>query len=177
MEALGVVGADDHGERVFEAEWLGDFELETLGVELLDASVDGVGIALRGLIEDSGKSGAGVLDVEVELSCEKSFMDEERAAEIGFADDGNAGAVFDVLGEQLGENDLLGEEFGADGDFGLGRTAGGEKGRDEKKESEAAHVRTRFASEKKEFNTEFTEIGAQRTREDAVPRAEGTKKD
>ena len=47
-------------------------------------------------------------------------MDEESAAEIGFALDGDAGAGFDVLGEKFGEDDLLGEEFGADGDFGFG---------------------------------------------------------
>ncbi len=99
METQGVLGTDDHGERVFEAEWLSDFELETLGVELLDASVDGIGIAMRRFVEDGGKGSAGVLDVEVEVSCEESFMDEERAAEIGFADDRNAGACFDVLGE------------------------------------------------------------------------------
>jgi hypothetical protein len=39
-------------------------------------------------------------------------VDEERAAEIGFAHDVNAGARFDVLGEKFGEDDLLGEKFG-----------------------------------------------------------------
>jgi hypothetical protein len=38
-------------------------------------------------------------------------VDEERAAEIGFTDDGDAGAGFDVLGEEFGEDDLLGEKF------------------------------------------------------------------
>jgi hypothetical protein len=37
------------------------------------------------------------------------------AAEIGFAFDVDASARFDVLGEQLGEDDLFGEKFGADG--------------------------------------------------------------
>jgi len=145
MEAPGVLGTDDHGKRIFEAERLGDFELEALGVELLDAAVDGVGIAMRRFVEDGGESRAGVLDVEVEVPCEKSFMDEERASEIGFAGDRNAGAGFNVLGEELGENDLLGEEFGADGDFGLGRTAGDKKGRDEKEEGEAAHKEASFS--------------------------------
>ena len=37
MELLGVGAADDHRERVFESERLGDFEIEALGVALLDA--------------------------------------------------------------------------------------------------------------------------------------------
>ena len=46
-------------------------------------------------------------------------MAEEGAAEVGFALDMDAGAGFDVLGEEFGEDYLLGEEFGADGDMGL----------------------------------------------------------
>jgi hypothetical protein len=135
MKALRIIGADDHGEGVFEAEWLGDFELKAVGVELLDAAVDCGGIALRRFVEDGGERGAGVFDVQVEVSCEKRFVDEERAAEIGFADDGDACAGFDVLGEKLSENDLLGEELGADGEFGLGRTARNEKRREEEEKS------------------------------------------
>jgi len=40
---------------------------------------------------------------------------EESATEIGFAVDRNVGAGLDVLGKKFGEDDLLGEEFGADG--------------------------------------------------------------
>src|SRR5258707_7391912 len=39
VEALGVFSADDHSESVLEAERLGDFSIETLGVALLDALV------------------------------------------------------------------------------------------------------------------------------------------
>ncbi len=46
-------------------------------------------------------------------------MNEERAAEVGLALNGNAGFCFDVLGKELRDNDLLGKEFGADRDFGL----------------------------------------------------------
>src|SRR5207249_4873334 len=46
VEILGIVAANDHGEGVFEAEGLGDFEVEAIGVELLDAIVHGGGIAL-----------------------------------------------------------------------------------------------------------------------------------
>jgi hypothetical protein len=41
---FGVVAADDHGKSVFEAKGFRNFEVETLGVELLDAIVDGDGI-------------------------------------------------------------------------------------------------------------------------------------
>ena len=44
-------------------------------------------------------------------------MDQQRAAEIGFAFHVDAGARFDVLGEEFGEDDLFGEKFGADYDL------------------------------------------------------------
>jgi hypothetical protein len=115
VEALGVFAADDHGEGILEAERLGNFEVETLGVALLDAMVDIVRVAAGGFVEDGGEGRAGVFDVEVEVAGEERFLAEERAAEIGFAIDVEAGAGFDVLGEELGEDDLFGEEFGADG--------------------------------------------------------------
>jgi hypothetical protein len=162
MEVLGVVAADDHGESIFEAERLGDFQVEAVGVELLDAKVDGGGIALWRFVQDGGEGGARVFDVEVELAGEEGFVDEERAAEVGFAHDREAGACFDVLGEELGKDDLLGEEFGADGDFSLRRfVAGGEEVEDVKEEKEveqrATHVRRKCSWKKKKFNTEDTE--------------------
>jgi len=111
MEILRVIAADDHGEGVFEAEGLSDFEMEALGVELFDAMVNGVRIALRGFVEDGSESGAGVLDVKIELAGFESFVDEERAAEIRLALDGDAGFGFNVLGEKFGKDDLFGEEF------------------------------------------------------------------
>jgi hypothetical protein len=87
---------------------------------------------------------------------------KERAAEIGLADNGNAGLGFDVLGDEFGKDDLLGEEFGADGDFGLAKlVAGGKKAEDTDKakqvkeaEESAKHVRGADSWEQKEFNTE-----------------------
>jgi len=99
MEIFGVIAADDHGEGVFKAEGLGDFEVEAIGVELLDAVVDGGGIALRGFIQNGGDGGAGVFNVEVEFAGLECFVDEESAAEVGLALDADAGAGFDVLGE------------------------------------------------------------------------------
>jgi len=41
VQTLGIVSTNDHGESVFETELLGDCKIETLGVELLHALVDG----------------------------------------------------------------------------------------------------------------------------------------
>lgn len=46
-------------------------------------------------------------------------MHEKSAAEVGFAINVNSGASFDVLREELGEDDLFGEKFGADGEMRL----------------------------------------------------------
>jgi len=115
MEALRVIPAHDHGEGVLEAERLGDFEVETLGVTLLDARVNVAGVAAGRFVEDCGEGRAGVFDVKVEIAGEKRFLAQEGAPEIGFAVDVNAGAGFDMLSEEFGEDDLLGEKFGADG--------------------------------------------------------------
>lgn len=111
---------------------------------LFDAAVDrGGAVGAGGFVENGGEGGTGVLDVEIEVAGEKSLVDEERAAEIGFADDGDAGAGFNVLSEKLGEDDLLGEKFGADGEMRPRGTAAsdGEKksGEEASQEREAAH--------------------------------------
>src|SRR5438552_17594248 len=138
MEMSGVVTEDDHGESVFKAERLGDFEMKAIGVELLDAVVDGGRIALRSFVEHGGEGRACVFNVEVKLAGLKSFVDEKRAAQVGLANDGDAGAGFDVLGEKFGKNNLFGEKFGADGDFGLRRPrACGEEVKEVKKVKEA----------------------------------------
>src|SRR5437667_458896 len=121
MEIFGVVAADNHGESVFKTERLGNFKVKAISVELLDAIVDGGRIASRSFVEHGGEGRACVFNVEVKLAGLKSFVDEKRAAQVGLANDGDAGAGFDVLGEKFGKNNLFGEKFGADGDFGLGR--------------------------------------------------------
>src|SRR5712692_4102853 len=120
MEIFRIIAANDHGESVFEAERLGDFKMEAIGVELLDAVIDGVrvivmcdtlAVRIWGFIQDGSEGGARVFDVEIELAGEQSFVDEERAAEIGLSNDGDSGFGFDVLGKELGEDYLLSEEF------------------------------------------------------------------
>src|SRR6266446_1422177 len=76
MEIFGVVAADNHGESVFETERLGDFEVKELGVELLDALVNGGGITLRRFVKDGSESSASVFDVEVKLAGLESFMNQ-----------------------------------------------------------------------------------------------------
>ncbi len=115
VETLGVIAADDHGESILKAERLGDFEVEPFGVTLLDATVNVARVGGRRFVEDRGQGRAGIFDVEIEVAGEERLLAKERAAEIGFAIDMYSGARFDVLGEELGENDLLGEKFGADG--------------------------------------------------------------
>ena len=113
---MRVVLADDHGESVFEAKRLGEVEVEALGVLAPDAGEYLGGVLVIGrLVEDGGESCTSVFDIEIEIAGEEGLVDEKSAAEIGFADDGNTGACFDVLGEEFGEDDLLGEKFRADG--------------------------------------------------------------
>src|SRR6266436_8528432 len=79
VETSRIIATNDHGKSVFKTEWLGDFEMEALGVELLDAVIDGGGIALRSFVENGGERRACVLDVEVQLAGEKCFVDKECA--------------------------------------------------------------------------------------------------
>lgn len=138
VELVGVSLADDHSEGVGKAQRFGDVKVEALCVLVFDAIVDfgGVVIGRGGFVENRGESGAGVFDVEVEVACEKSFLDEKRAAEIGLANDGDAGASFNVLCEKLGEDHLFGEEFGADSEMRSRRFATGEGKESEVKEIE-----------------------------------------
>jgi hypothetical protein len=63
VKIVGVIRADDHGKSIFKAEWLGEFELETLGVKLFYALINGGGIGAGGFIENGGERGSGVFDV------------------------------------------------------------------------------------------------------------------
>jgi len=140
MELLGVRAANDHRKRVFESERLGNIEVKLLGVASFDALINGARVGVVGgqFVEDSGQRGTGVFDVEVEITREECFLAEERAAEIRFSVYVNAGASFDVLREEFGEDDLLGEKFGADGNVRLRWSARNETGAEGKKQEENA---------------------------------------
>lgn len=118
-----IVTADDHGESVFKAERFGDFERETAGVFVAHTSIDGIRIASGIFTEDGGKSGSGIFDIKIDIAVQHGFVNQESAAEIGFAFDGNPGPRFDVLGEEFGEDDLFGKEFGGDDEMGFARSA------------------------------------------------------
>src|SRR5580765_7561405 len=123
--------------------------MEALGVELFDAMVNGAGIALRGFVEDGSESGAGILDVKIELAGFKGFVDQEGATQICFTINGYARSGFNVLGEKFGKDDLLGEELGTDGDFGVaGCTASRSKHcRQKQNEAERApHIKRKGSS-------------------------------
>ena len=142
MIVASVVAAHDHGEGIGESQRLGYFQRKTALVFVFDATVNRSGIALRRFREYSGKRGAGVFDIKVNVTVEKSFVHQQSAAEIGFANDGDAGAGLDVLGEEFGEDYLFGEKFGRDDQVrSCGLAAGGEnrddgeQGCEEKKET------------------------------------------
>jgi hypothetical protein len=63
VKIVGVIGANDHGEGIFKAKWLGQFKLKTLAVKLLYTPIDGGGIRAGGLIEHGGEGRSGVFDV------------------------------------------------------------------------------------------------------------------
>ena len=128
VEAAGVVAANDHGEGVLEAEAGEDADVVELVVEGGDGGVDEGGVAVDGLLEDGGEGGAGVFDVGVDAAGDEGLLAEVGAGEPEAALDGAGAGGFDLLGEELAEDDLLGEVFGADDDVGGARRgAGGEK--------------------------------------------------
>ena len=145
MELLGVITTDDHGESVFKTERFGDGEVKALGVLLLDALVNRSGIPRGRFVEDGVEGCAGVFDVQIDLAGLHGFVYEEGTAQIGFALYVDAGASFDVLGQELGEDDLFGEKLRADDNarFLLG-VAGGEKSDGKKNGKERAHSRIQF---------------------------------
>ena len=108
---MSILTSNDHRERVLKTERLGYFEIETRRIALLDAVIDFAWIAAGGFVKYGRERGPGVFDVEIEITCEESFLAEKRTAEIGFAFDMHAGARFDVLREELRQDNLLGEEF------------------------------------------------------------------
>src|SRR6202162_1616372 len=145
MKSLRVLATCDHGEGVFEAQWLGDFKIESLAVKLLYALVHRGGIAGRTFVEHRIERRAGVLDVKINLAGLHRFMDQQSSAKICFALHVNAGAGFDVLRKQLGENNLFREKFGADYDLRFWCATRREERYDQDQGKESAHERTNFS--------------------------------
>ena len=78
-----------------------------------------------GFRRDSCKRCAGVLNVKIDVSAEQSLVDQQCAAEIGFAFYADASAGFDVLSKEFGQDDLFGEEFGSNHELRLHGLAAG----------------------------------------------------
>ncbi len=135
VEPVGFGAGHDHGEGVLEAEAALDLDVEAGVVERGDGVEDGGLVADGGqrLLEDGGERGAGVLDVAIDAAADERLLAEIAAGEIEAALDlvGLAfGLVdgFDLLGEELAEDDLFGEVLGADDDLGAAwGGAGGEE--------------------------------------------------
>ena len=91
LRRLGVVGADDHGEGVFEAERRLDADVVARGVEGADGGEDAGGVALAGrrerLLEDRGERGAGVFDVGVDAAADEGLLADVAAGEVEAAVD------------------------------------------------------------------------------------------
>ena len=89
------------------------------------------GSRMDGLLEDGGEGGAGVFDVGVDAVGEEGLLAEVGAGQPEAALDGAAAGGFDLLGEELAEDDLLGEVFGADDDVGGARRGARGQGEEE----------------------------------------------
>ncbi len=66
------------------------------------------------MFEDRGQRGAGVFGISVDASGKNALMGNVSAAEIETAFDGEMSFVFDLLGNEFSEDDLLGEVLASD---------------------------------------------------------------
>ena len=78
------------------------------------------------LFENRGERRARVFGINIDASGKNALMRDVGAAEIKPALDGKVSLVFDLLRNQLAEDDLLGEIFASDDDALL-VVAGGEE--------------------------------------------------
>ena len=79
------------------------------------------------MLENRGQSGARVFGINVDASGENALVGDVCSAEIETSLDRKMSFVFDLLGDEFSEDDLLGEVLATDDDAGAVRTAG-EKG-------------------------------------------------
>ena len=123
-EAARVFAADLDGEGVIESESLADLEIETPGVFGLDLVVNLFGIAGRLRFQNRGQCGAGVFGIDIDAAAENRLLADVGSRQIEAALNRQMGFVFDLLGDDFAEDELLGEILGADDDaVGARRTA------------------------------------------------------
>ena len=127
-QAASVIAANFYGEGVIKSEGLADVEIETAGILGLDLVVNLLGIAGRRLFQNRGERGAGVFGVDIDAAAQNGLMADVAAGEIEAAFYRKMGCVFDLLGDDFAEDELLGEIFGTDDDeIRTRRSAGGEE--------------------------------------------------
>ena len=128
VEAARVFAPDFDGEGVVETEGAADCQLEARRIFSLDAGVDVFFAAGRILFEDGGQGGAGVFRVDVDASAEDRLVADVAAGQVETALHREMGLVFDLLGNEFAQDELLGKVLGADDDPILaGGAAGGQE--------------------------------------------------
>ncbi len=73
--------------------------------------------------ENRGQGGAGVFGIDIDAAAENRLLADVCARQVEAALDRQVGLVFDLLGEDFAEDELLGEVLGADDDA-VSRAAG-----------------------------------------------------
>jgi len=99
--------------------------MELVFVRTFYLTIDFFFIGAGRLFENSGQSRAGVFGVNIDSSGEDGLVADEGAGQIEAALDWQVSARLDNLREELTENELLGEVFGADYDVVRMRGAAG----------------------------------------------------
>ena len=113
FEFLRVFIANHNGKRIVESERRANVKTEAIPVGISNRAVDRLGVIGGRFGQDGGESRARIFGVEVHLSGEHGAVADKRAAQIQPAIDPQGCMGFDLLGQQLGEDDLFGEIFGA----------------------------------------------------------------
>src|SRR5207302_991612 len=107
LEARGIFTANDDREGIVESERRADFKTEAIPVGISNRPVDRVRIVGRGFAQYSREGRAGIFSVEVHLPGEHRSMAYKRAPQVEPTINSQTRVGFDLLRQQLGENDLF----------------------------------------------------------------------
>ena len=125
MARARVFAANGHGEGIVEAEGIEPVEMKTAGIFGADLFENNRRIGDAAALQHVGERGSGVFRIHIDIAREQRLVREQRSAEIEFAFHRLVQARFDVLRDDLAEDELLGEVLGADHDV-ISRAAAGE---------------------------------------------------
>ncbi len=115
-EPAGVLAADFDGEGVIESKRLPDREIKLPGVFGLDALVNLFGIARRRLLQNRGQGGAGVFGIDIDAAAQNGLLADVGSGKIEATLYREMSFIFDLLGHDFAEDELLGEILGANDD-------------------------------------------------------------